>query len=262
MKIQIASDLHLDFLEHRFPDYRAIERTDADVLVIAGDIHRHTRAIAAFRDWQAPVIYVHGNHEPYGAHYGETVRAMRLASAGTNVHYLECDVYVQDGVRFLGCCMWTDYRLIPQETLGAMEEAEKCLNDHRLIRTDEGLLTARDAAWMHAQSRTWLERKLEEPFDGATVVITHHAPHARSIHPRFAESRLNPAFVSDLTPLVRKADLWIHGHVHDSFDYQVDGTRVIANPRGYALNYKNAASLEVLDWENPRFIPDLVIDLP
>lgn len=63
MKIQVASDLHLEFLDQRFPDYRVIEYTDADVLIIAGDIHRNTKAISAFADWPVPVIYVHGNHE-------------------------------------------------------------------------------------------------------------------------------------------------------------------------------------------------------
>jgi predicted phosphodiesterase len=27
--------------------------------------------------------------------------------------------------------------------------------------------------------------------------------------------------------------LWIHGHTHDPFDYEINGTRVICNPRGY-----------------------------
>jgi Icc-related predicted phosphoesterase len=262
MKIQIASDLHLEFLEHRFPHYRAVERTDADVLVIAGDIHRQGLAVSAFRDWGTPVIYVHGNHEPYGAHYDETVSGLRAACAGTDVRYLECDAYAWKGVRFLGCCLWTDYQLVPEQAAPAMNEAEMRLNDHRLIRTNEGPFSARDAAWNHARSRAWLETELDQPFDGATVVVTHHAPHANSIHSRFAGSLLNAAFVSNLTPLIRKADLWIHGHVHDSFDYQVDGTRVIANPRGYALNHRQAASEAELDWENPDFIPDLVVELP
>ena len=29
-----------------------------------------------------------------------------------------------------------------------------------------------------------------------------------------------------------RAQLWIHGHTHDSFDYVVNGTRVVCNPRG------------------------------
>lgn len=261
MKIQIASDLHLEFLEKRFHGSRIVEPTDADVLVIAGDIHRHARAIQAFRDWPVPVVYVHGNHELYNAHGGDTVMVLREAAAGTDVHYLERDAYVQSGVRFLGCCLWTDYQLYPQDKLEAMAEAENYLNDHRLIHTDEGVFTANDAEELHMQSRRWLQMKLDEEFAGPTVVVTHHAPHPNSIHPRFAGSMLNPAFTSDLTELMGKADLWIHGHVHDSFDYQVLGTRVIANPRGYAMNLHAVDSPEQLQWENPLFDSRLVVEL-
>jgi Icc-related predicted phosphoesterase len=31
-----------------------------------------------------------------------------------------------------------------------------------------------------------------------------------------------------------RAALWIHGHMHESFDYEVYGTRLVCNPRGYA----------------------------
>jgi Icc-related predicted phosphoesterase len=261
MKIQIASDLHLEFLEKRFPGCGMIEAADADVLVIAGDIHRHARAIQAFRDWPVPVVYVHGNHELYGAHGADTVTEMREAAAGTHVHYLERDEYVRKGVRFLGCCLWTDYRLYSGDRLAAMAEAENCLNDHRLIHTDEGIFTASDAEDLHLQSRRWLQMKLEESYAGPTVVVTHHAPHPNSIHPRFAGSMLNPAFVSDLTALMGKADLWIHGHVHDSVDYRVLGTRVIANPRGYAMNLRAVQSPEQLQWENALFDPQLIIEL-
>jgi predicted phosphodiesterase len=259
MKIQIASDLHLEFLERRYPEYRVLEPTGADLLVLAGDIHRGAQAIEAFRNWRAPVVYVHGNHEPYRGHYDATVRRLRSAAAGTNVHYLERDEYVAKGVRFLGCCLWTDYRLFDSDQLAAMAEADRRLNDHRLIGTDEGIFSARDAAAVHAASRRWLQMKLEEQFSGPTVVVSHHAPHPNSIHPRFAGSIVNTAFASDLTALIGKADLWIHGHVHDSTDYRIAGTRVIANPRGYALNHQTAASREQLEWENPMFDPRLVI---
>lgn len=262
MKIQIASDLHLEFLEGPFPGYRVIEPADADVLVIAGDIHRGTQAVAAFADWPVPVVYVHGNHEAYMEQYSDLVGKMRSAAAGTRVHYLEGDEYVLHGVRFLGCCLWTDYRLYHDDPQAAMQEAERHLNDHRLIRTRQGTFTARDALDIHLQSRAWLERKLDEHFDGPTVVVTHHGPHPNSIHPRFAETLLNPAFISDLTPLLGKADLWIHGHVHDSFDYEVAGARVIANPRGYPLNRREAQSVDQIEWENRGFDAQLVADVP
>lgn len=259
MKIQIASDLHLEFLEEHFPAYRVAEPTDADVLVIAGDIHRNTRAIAAFADWPVPVVYVHGNHEAYHEQYFDLVENMRAASRGSNVHYLERDEYILEGVRFLGCCLWTDYRLYPGNPLHAMQEAEQTLNDHRIIRTPQGCFTAQDALQIHQQSRDWLATKLDAAHDGPTVVITHHGPHPNSIHPRYAGTLLNAAFVSDLTPLIAKADLWIHGHVHDSFDYAISGTRVIANPRGYAVNRRAAQSPAQLEWENGGFDARLVV---
>jgi Icc-related predicted phosphoesterase len=77
---------------------------------------------------------------------------------------------------------------------------------------------------------------LAEPFDGKTVVVTHHAPSSQSVHPRYARDLLTPAFASNLENLVEgdRVALWIHGHMHESFDYEIYGTRVVCNPRGYA----------------------------
>jgi len=261
MKIQIASDLHLDLLASRFSGYRVIEPTDADVLVIAGDIHRGTCAMSAFADWPVPVVYVHGNHEAYHEQYSDLVGKLRTASIGSKVHYLEGDEYIQDGVRFLGCCLWTDFMLYPDQLDTAKQEAEQCMLDYRRIATATGLLTADDTVQMHRASRAWLEEKLDEAFDGVTVVVTHHGPHRLSVHPRYAGSLVNAAFVSDLTPLMGKAALWIHGHVHDSFDYRVSGTRIVANPRGYALNRKLAEAPQQLQWENAAFDAGLIIEI-
>ncbi|RJG02862.1 metallophosphoesterase [Noviherbaspirillum sedimenti] len=261
MKIQIASDLHYEFLEKQFPDYRIIEPADADVLVIAGDIHRGAMAIEAFADWPMPVVYVHGNHEAYHEQYEALLGRLRRHSAGSNVHFLEQDALVLGGVRFLGCCLWTDYQLAPFDPAAAMQAAEGMLPDHRLIRFGEGVFSAQDAQRIHATSRNWLERQLAESFDGPTVVISHHGPHPDSVHARFAGSIINAAFVSDLTPLMGRADLWIHGHVHNSFDYAIAGTRIVTNPRGYATNLLAAASPDQLTWENPEFDPQRVIEV-
>jgi Icc-related predicted phosphoesterase len=262
MKIQIASDLHLEYFEKKFPGYRAIEPADADLLVLAGDIHRHIKAVDTFHDWPVPVVYVSGNHELYyGANVLETVEQLRKCAINSNVHYLEMNDVVLQGVRFLGCCLWTDYRLFHGMKSLAMREAEQCLKDHQLISTGKGTFTAAEAERLHKQSRRWLERKLAEPFTGKTVVVTHHAPHPRSIHPRFIGNLLNASFVSDLTPLVEMADLWIHGHVHDSFDYVVGRTRVVANPRGYAFNWRTAITTAELQWENLTFNPTMVTEI-
>ncbi|CAN5197588.1 metallophosphoesterase [soil metagenome] len=260
MKIQIASDLHLEFLEDRFPNFRAVEPTDADVLVIAGDIHHGTSAIAAFADWPVPVIYVHGNHEAYNEQLDELIAKLRVAAAGSQVHFLEQDEYESHGVRFLGCCLWTDYQLGSNPN-AAMEVAAKKMIDHRLIHAGDDFFMPRDALAIHEQSRAWLSGKLDQEFDGPTVVVTHHGPHPKSIHPRYAGDLLNAAFVTDLSSLLGKAKLWIHGHVHDNFDYSIAGTRVIANPRGYALNRLGATTVDEIEWENKGFDPRMVVQL-
>lgn len=261
MKIQFASDLHYEFLEKQFPDYRIIEPAGADVLVIAGDIHRGAMAIETFADWPVPVVYVHGNHEMYRLQYETILAELQAKAQGSNVHFLEQGELMLDGVRFLGTCLWTDYRLAPFEEAAAMQAAEGMLPDHKVIRYGEGIFSAKDAQGIHVQSRAWLEAKLDEEFAGPTVVVTHHGPHPGSVHERFAGSIINTAFVSDLTPLFGRADLWIHGHVHDSFDYEINGTRVVTNPRGYATNRLAAASPQELVWENPAFDPQRIAEV-
>jgi hypothetical protein len=142
-----------------------------------------------------------------------------------------------------------------------MEAAEELVLDHRRIRTRTGPLRAEQALNEHLRSRAWLARELSRGENTRTVVLTHHAPHPRSIHPRHADSPINGAFVSDLTELIEQADLWLHGHVHDSFDYRVGRCRVASNPRGYAQNRQAVSSPDELEFENPGFRPDLVIDL-
>lgn len=259
MKIQFASDLHLEFLEDRFPGYRVIEPADdADLLVLAGDIHHAARAFDTFADWPVPVLYVHGNHELYRQQYDDALMELRSASHGGRVRLLEHDELVLDGVRFLGCCLWTDYTLYRGREDEAMLTAEQTLADHKRIHVGDRFFSAQDALERHAQARAWLEGKLAQDFDGKTVVVTHHAPHPGSIHTRYAGTLLNAAFATDLSPLVARADLWIHGHVHDSFDYTVGTTRIVANPRGYVRNRWPSTPAE-LEWENPLFAERLVV---
>ncbi|MCY1375649.1 hypothetical protein D9M69_630790 [compost metagenome] len=142
-----------------------------------------------------------------------------------------------------------------------MENAALRINDHRLIRTQSGeLFSPEHALRDHEVSRAWLKQELSKVYDGKTVVITHHAPHPLSVHPRYAGDATNAAFASDLTELLQKADVWLHGHVHDGFDYSVAGCRVVANPRGYARNVSSATDAGSLQFENTAFEHACVVD--
>jgi predicted phosphodiesterase len=235
MKLHVLSDLHLNVEEFDAPV------AEADVIVLAGDIARPAKACDWAQQLRQPVIYVAGNHEFYGGSIDGTVKELRTMCAGTNVHLLETDEVIIDGVRFLGTTLWTDFLIFGEgEQRGqAMEEARTLIRDFSRIRADsshERAFSPEDSAVLFRRAAAWLQAKLTKPFDGPTVVVTHHAPSARSIHPRFLGSLLNACFVSDAEYLLNGdcVDLWIHGHTHDTFDYVVHGTRVVCNPRGYA----------------------------
>lgn len=250
MKIHILSDLHLEFADFEPPD------TDADVVVLAGDISVGARGVAwAEAHFRIPVIYVAGNHEYYKRDL--TLLAELRARAMNNVHFLENDQVVIDGVRFLGTTLWTDFLLFGDERkAAALAAARQHILDFRLIRDRGEPFTPERSIELHRHARDWLAAQLRAAhFEDKTVVVTHHGPHWSSVHARWKDDLCTPGFVSDLEELLGAAPLWIHGHTHDSFDYQVNGTRVVCNPRGYA-------AAETPDrQENAAFARDLVVSI-
>ncbi len=235
-RLRILSDLHLEFRDWRPPE------VDCDVVVLAGDIHVGTAALPWARrvfGARRAIVYVPGNHEYYGGQRDLVTGALRAAAADFGIHVLDGDEVVIDGVRFLGATLWTDFELDgrrPIDVSRAMDVARKAMPDYQIVRQRPGVpMAPGDTREVHLEQRAWLAARLAVPFAGSTVVVTHHLPRRESIHPKYAQSAINPAFATDLSALCRGpvVDLWIHGHTHESFDYETDGTRVVCNPRGY-----------------------------
>lgn len=250
MKLHILSDLHLEFSTFEPP------ATDADVIVLAGDIGKGNKGVywarQAFPD--KPILYVPGNHEFYGTQRQETLALLNMAGQENGIHILDDAEIIIDGVRFLGCTLWTDFMLFGEaKKADAMYEGRIFLNDFRVIQEEDKIpFSPARSIELHEQSLAWLKAKLDEPFDGKTVVVTHHLPSSQSVADRFKYSSLSACFASELDYLFGKMDMWVHGHTHDNMDYEANGTRVICNPRGY-VTYR--------DQENFNFKPGLVIEV-
>ena len=247
MKLHILNDLHVEFDDFFVPE------TDADVVILAGDIGVGTGGIdwAAVRIPNKPVIYVAGNHEFYH-HEIELIEQLK-SQAAEHVHVLDNDEVIIDGTRFLGCTLWTDFLLdgvVAEFT--AMRFAKACMPDFRVVKMNGERFEPRDSVSIHNHSRQWIADRLDETFAGETVVVTHHAPSLKSLHPDFVGNELNPAFMSRMEHLMGgdRVRLWVHGHTHNSFDYDIEGTRVVCNPRGYSPKALN-----------PEFHSDLVVEI-
>ena len=118
----------------------------------------------------------------------------------------------------------------------AMENAFLHMNDFRNIRTPDFRRTRpADFALEARATKEWLLVELSKPFAGQTVVITHHAPHPRSLSVSpYSRSHLDAAYANDWEDLFELGvDLWVHGHSHAAVDYRIGTTRVVCNPRGY-----------------------------
>jgi len=244
MRIRIHSDLHLEHQTFAPPP------APADLVVLAGDIANGAAGVEWARSvFREPVIYLSGNHEYYEGEFGAVQEAILEAARRCSVDVLDCGERIAGGVRFLGCTLWTDYSLSPPQERPAVIEAsrEQC-PDYQLIRYGSRTFAPEDAIALCVRHRSWLAAKLAEPFSGSTVVVTHFAPHPFSIAPAFLSHPANPGFVLDLSDLMGRAGLWIHGHTHTFFDYRVRGTRVVCNPRGYP-------------GEPTGFLPNLTVEI-
>lgn len=232
MRLHVLSDLHLEFGEITIPG------TEAEVVVLAGDIHmgREGRRWIKANFPEQPVVYLLGNHEFYRHALPELTETLQRETEGSHIQVLERSSIEIGGYRFLGCTLWTDFALNREEE-HAMEAAEALMSDYALIAnsSEKRPLRARDTALLHKESREWLKQELSKGNAARTVVVTHHAPSICSEAPYHRRSALGPAFASNLDKLVEESGvpLWIHGHTHYNVDYRIGRTRVLTNQYGY-----------------------------
>ena len=275
--IHLMSDLHLEHETVSLRHHRAPEGTD--VVVLAGDTHPGVLGViwAAEHFPGLPVIYVPGNHEYYGRRgFDRHLRRMQEKAAelaesmGADIRVLDRAVTEVAGVRFVCATLWTDYALFGDPDRD-MEAAGRLMNDYRKITIDKpaggrtvGLLSPSTLRLRHAEARAFIETACQDAareHDGPLVVVTHHAPSARSVTQGFKSDEVTPCYASDLDDVVTAsgADFWLHGHIHANVGYDLGATRVTSNPRGWV---DSSPSRDVESFENPTFDPGLLLRLP
>ncbi|MDR5873367.1 metallophosphoesterase [Halomonas sp. CUBES01] len=253
MRLRVLSDLHLEF----FNGERDLPDVAADVVILAGDIHRQVEGLAWARQRfpATRIIYVPGNHEFYGTCMPLCREALAAKADQHDIELLDNRYITLAGVRFYGTTLWTDFALYadnpahnPRETV---TKAKRYMPDFRIVESSPGItLTPEASSDLHQDALHWLSEALAEPFEGPKVVISHHAPMRDCIPDQYKGDALSPAFASHLPQLMGHMDLWIHGHVHEPVDHYHLGTRVVANPGGYPEEFVP-----------PLFEPSLVIDV-
>lgn len=259
MRILILSDLRLEIWRDQGSNIN-LDVSGPDIVMLAGDIASGAEGVRwAGRTFAGiSVMYIHGNHEAYGNTLEKMQREIAEACSQTaNVHFLNCGEFRHQNVRVLGVTLWTDFCLFGDERQTACAMAvQEVMEDYRAIRLavdDNRRLLPEDTARIHAVQKAWLAEGLDEEFDGPIVVVTHMAPSMRSIAAKYAGHPVSAAFASRLDDLVSRATIWIHGHMHYSFDYRVGSCRAICNPLGYYTAIGTP--------ENSAFDPNFIVEV-
>jgi len=265
MKIQLVSDLHLEF-----EDVNIKNESGADVLILSGDIlvaddlrnqpadlsladipdegYGRARRALRYRDFFLRVsfqfehvIYIMGNHEHYHGKFDKSAGIIRETIGYLNIHnihLLDRDIKEIDGVHFVGGTMWTDCNKGDPMT---QYHLEHCMTDFRVIRIAgenfKKFLPMR-TVMEFTKTRDYFKTVIENlPKDAKIVVCSHHAPSHLSIHEIYKNDTLmNGGYSSDLSEFILdhpQIKLWTHGHMHNNFDYMIGDTRVVCNPKGY-----------------------------
>lgn len=249
MRIAIMSDLHTEIQHYRYSLPNLPKR--CHTLVLAGDIGFGAEGLLKAYDLYVKsgkalyLIYVPGNHDYYNQVFKEVDKQLSLVDRSlANVHVLKPFTRYSLGEwSFVGGTLWTDFEGYPNDPVTSMEFAANCLNDYRLIYSGQTesftgqilRITPEFTKKMNEVHKAWIFSQLEMNRD-KTIVVTHHAPTSKSIHPKWKEDPLTPAFANlwDKEVEEKGPAIWIHGHTHDPFDYTIGDTRVICNPRGYS----------------------------
>lgn len=249
MNIWHISDLH--FSEQQIAEafsYGSVP--NADIAVVVGDVSDRMDDSLA---WCAkvirphmPVIYVPGNHDFYYADLTETSARARRQAVKLGIYYLDSDTVYVGGVRFIGATFWSDLeldavedgRLCPTKMSANLLRARKG-SDYKKIYLDRRnslFATPEFTRALHFEQKRYITRMLARKHNGPTVVATHFAIHEKSVNPLYRHTPTSHCYMSDQDQVIAQFSptIWLHGHVHDCFEYDIHGTRVVCNPGGYA----------------------------
>lgn len=240
MRIQYASDLHLEFADN----WRVLREEDpmkvcGDVLVLAGDVGYlgdDNYKTHPFWDWASrnyqQVIVALGNHEFYSFYDLATMQDGLVGEIRPNVnYYYNTVVHIQD-TDFIISTLWANI---------ALEDAymtEHCVTDFRRILYGEDLLTFSDFNREHRRCFDFIQKSVAESTAPHKIVVTHHVPSFQLISPEFKGSRINGAFTVELSDYIKTSgiDYWIYGHSHRNIDKTIGATHCVCNQFGYSFH--------------------------
>ena len=235
MRIQYASDLHIEFSDNN--EFLRIKplKPQAKILILAGDIvlfHGLSKHLDFFRycaDNFEQTYWIPGNHEYYHSDLSERSGSFTEAIF-PNVMLLNNSKIILDDTTFIFSTLWSYIR--PENAINVRSQ----LNDFHLITNNESRLTVDLFNQMHKDIKDYILQELQNVSTEKTVVVSHHVPTFSHYPQKYIASIINDAFTVELSDIIERfqPDAWIYGHSHfNTKDFSLGKTQVLTNQLGY-----------------------------
>lgn len=237
MKIQFASDLHLEMAANAAWLQSHPLEVVGDILVLAGDTAYLEEGIpnwfldGASASYQQ-VLLIPGNHEYY--HYGDIAKRGESWQwmLRENVGYYYNKVVTIGNTDFILSTMWSH---IPEVD---MFQVQRGLNDFYQVLCNGELLTPDDFNAEHERCKQFITKSVVESKAEHLVVVTHHVPTLQCVALQHQGSALSSAFAVEMGNMIAdsRIDYWIYGHSHTNIDTEIGVSKIVANQLGYVAH--------------------------
>lgn len=233
LKLQIASDLHIEYKNNDIPNPLDYITPQAEILVLAGDIGSlyKVNQLEGFLkktcEYFKTVIYVPGNQEFYISQDIEpvsmnqlTIRLYEIENNIENLYILNQSSLIIDNICITGCTLWSDLKVkIPKfivriHGINNNIYEKKYENDLKYIKKMINYSQANNLKF---------------------VAITHYCPTYKVLENSNKRDKYVSLYTSELDYLLSQDQVhtWICGHIHKNFDFNTEnGTRVVGNQLG------------------------------
>lgn len=238
LKLQYASDLHLEFPENKkFLRSRPLKPV-GNVLALAGDIvpfalmDKHSDFFNFLSDHFETTYWLPGNHEYYHFEAAEKSGVLH-EKIRSNVFLVNNTSVVHENTNLIFSTLWS--KISPENQW----QIERSMNDFYVIKFNGYRLSAEKYNMLHEECLAFITATLQENRAENTVVFTHHTPTFLNYPEQYKGDILNEAFAVELIELIESSDIdyWVYGHHHSNTpEFAIGNTKLITNQLGYVQN--------------------------
>lgn len=229
---QIVSDLHIEYKNDNNLNPLDFITPKADILILAGDIGSlyKFQQLKSFLSAICPhfeaTLYIPGNHEYYTQdNYQQrsfeslTDSLYSLENDIKNLYILQQSSIMIGDVCIIGCTLWSNSLINIPKYIVRIPDMNTFLYNKK-----------------HVSDLNYIKKMIESCKDKniKLVVVTHHCPTSKVLNANTKKDKFRSLYVSDLDYLIHKENIhtWICGHIHQNFDFDIQGTRIVGNQRG------------------------------